>query len=110
MIELYFLLYRVPKMMSDAARKRNRSVLAWSLLGDVVWLVAQFGVALAFGLVYALFAVLLNLPPIAMPVGFRALAYVLSLAGAILSVRLLRNYILREHSYPLPPPPPAFEQ
>ena len=110
MVELYFLLYRVPKMMSAAARKRHRSALAWSLLGDMVWLVAQFGVALVFGLVYALFAVVLDLPPISMPVGFRAIAYVLSLTGAILSVCFLRNYLLREHSYPLPPPPPAFEQ
>ena len=33
MLELYFLFYRIPKMMTRLAREQNRSAIAWAFLG-----------------------------------------------------------------------------
>ena len=47
-LELYFLLYRIPRLMSGLARERNRSALAWSLFGIGAWIGAEVGVILVF--------------------------------------------------------------
>jgi hypothetical protein len=52
MIELYFLIYRIPKIMSSLARERNRSPLAWSLIGIASWLGSELVVALGLGSMY----------------------------------------------------------
>ncbi|HEY8225745.1 MAG TPA: hypothetical protein VIG25_10735 [Pyrinomonadaceae bacterium] len=112
MVELYFLLYRVPKMMSQAARESHRRALSWSVIGIVVWLVTEFAGALAFRIAYLIFAGPLDLPD-TMPGGLKFIGYVLTLGTAIVSVLLVRRFLLsttKEHSYPLPPPPPAFGQ
>jgi len=51
-LELYFLLFRVPKMMTRLARQRGRSALRWSLVGIGAWLGAEFAVIFAGGIVY----------------------------------------------------------
>jgi L-asparagine transporter-like permease len=38
MIEIYFLIFRIPKMMTQLARERNRSALAWSLIAIGAWI------------------------------------------------------------------------
>jgi hypothetical protein len=42
MLELYFVLYRIPKMMTQLARERHRSAVAWSLFGILAWIGAEF--------------------------------------------------------------------
>ncbi|MFN2598400.1 MAG: hypothetical protein ABR563_14565 [Pyrinomonadaceae bacterium] len=116
MFELYFILYRIPKMMTRLARERNRSAVAWSLLGIAAWIGAEFGVAFGFGIVYALGAILFGWEP-KMSDGLRVLLYVMALAAAIGGFTLVRYVLLRKSAYPSeshpgfltpPPPPPQF--
>jgi len=110
MLELYFLLYRIPKMMSKAARERHRSALAWSLIGIGVWLVSEFVVGVALTLAYEIVALAVDWPE-RITGGFRLLTYLVSLAAAIVSVSILRRRLLATPSavlYKLPPPPPTF--
>ena len=60
MFELYFILYRVPKMMSRLARERNRGAVAWSLMGIAAWLGAELVVMLSSGIIYALGSIFLG--------------------------------------------------
>ena len=112
MLELYFLLYRVPKMMSQAARERHRSALVWSLIGVGVWLFTEFFVAVALVFGYAIAAAALDWPE-EFPAGFRFLAYIVSLVAALVSVSLVRRRLLATppaNLYNSPPPPPTFSQ
>ena len=54
MLELYFLFYRIPKTMTQLARERQRSALAWSLLAIGAWVGAEIAVGVGVGLVYAI--------------------------------------------------------
>jgi hypothetical protein len=109
MIELYFLIYRIPKMMSRLARERNRSPVAWSLITIAAWLAAELIVGLGIGLTYGLLAIA-NDWPLEIPVGLRLLTYVLALGAAIGSCALVKRYLSGRpvQDLPLPPPPPRF--
>ena len=116
MLELYFIFYRIPKMMTQLARERNRSAVAWSLLGVAAWIAAEFGVALCFGVVYGVGAIFFGWEP-EMSAGARVLLYVTSLAAAIGGFTLVRHVLLRKSAHPSqshpslltpPPPPPQF--
>ena len=110
MVELYFFLYRIPKMMTRAARERGRSALAWSLLGIGVWIGAEVVAATAIGVLYGILGLVLDWEH-GVPIILRVLGYFLSLAAGLVSVTLLRRYLLstpRQYSYSLPPPPPTF--
>ena len=61
-LELYFLLYRIPRLMSGLARERNRSALAWSLFGIGAWIGAEVGVMLVASITHGLGIALLNWP------------------------------------------------
>ncbi len=39
---LYFIFYRIPKMMSSLAKERSRSVPGWSVLGITAWVGAAY--------------------------------------------------------------------
>lgn len=54
MIELYFLIFRIPKMMTQLARERNRSALAWSLIAIGAWIGSELFVGLIYGLIQAI--------------------------------------------------------
>lgn len=102
-------------MMTLAARERGRSALAWTLIGIAVWLAAEFVVALAVGVIYAIVALLFDWPEdipagLDIPDGLKLIAYVLALGAALVSVTLVRRHLLSsgERAYPSPPPPPAF--
>lgn len=110
MIELYFLLYRIPRMMTRVARERNRSTLAWSLIGIAAWLGAEITVLLLIGVVYGFAALFLDWP-LKIPVGLRFISYFIALTVAIISVILVKNYLIstsQGRSFPSPPPPPQF--
>ncbi len=107
-LELYFLLYRVPKMMIKLARQRGLSALRWSLLGIGAWLGAEFAVLFGGGIVYGIGQELLGWPePI--NAGYKLLVYVLTLVAALLSTTLVSR-ILSKQPAPeiLPPLPPEF--
>ena len=111
MIELYFLLYRIPQMMTRLARERNRSALTWSLIGIGAWVGAEFAVALGIGLIYGLTAFFMGWPE-EIPVGLRLLTYILALVAAILSVTLVKRILSSKDTnktLPLPPAPPGFQ-
>lgn len=115
MFELYFVFYRIPKMMSRLARERNRSALAWSLIGIGAWLGAEFIVAFSFGIIYALGAMFLGWER-DMTVGWQVLSYIAALAAAIGSATLAQRILYSKspdrsdsHASLLAPPPPPPE-
>jgi hypothetical protein len=111
MIELYFLIYRIPKMMTELARERHRSALAWSLIGVFSWIGAEFVVLFTSGLIYGLGKILWGWPE-NMPNGPLFLLYAVALAAAIgssmLARRILYSKSVEEPPHMPPPPPPRF--
>lgn len=116
MFELYFVLYRIPKMMSRLARERNRSAVAWSLFGIAGWLGAELSFAFGCGIVYELGVLLFGWQP-EMPASFRVFSYIVALGAAIGGFTLVRYVLLRKTAEPSeshpsfltpPPPPPKF--
>jgi Kef-type K+ transport system membrane component KefB len=109
-LELYFIFYRVPKMMTRLARERNRSALRWSLLGMGAWIGAEFAVAFAFALVYEIGVGIWDWPR-PEPAGLRLLSYVLALVAALGSATIVSRILMsksKEEFFPTPPPPPKF--
>lgn len=110
MIELYFLFYRVPQIMSRLAKERNRSAVAWSAIGIATWLGAEFFVFFAVGVFYGLGQALWGWPELDLG-GWRFLLYIVALGAAIGGFTIVRN-ILRSlpktSELPPPPPPPRF--
>ena len=112
MLELYFLIYRVPRMMSRLARERNRSAAAWSLIGMGAWIGAEVAVMVGGGLLYGIGMILFGWSE-DMPAGVRFLMYLLALGAAIGSVAIVSRILKsrsREKYEPLPPPPPTFSR
>jgi hypothetical protein len=109
-LELYFIFYRVPKMMTRLARERNRSALRWSLLGMGAWIGAEFFVALAFALIYEIGVDLWDWPR-PEPAGLRLLSYFLALVAALGSATIVSRVLMSKSAkkfFPAPPPPPKF--
>lgn len=109
MIELYFLIYRIPKMMTALARERNRSALVWSLIGVGSWLAGEFIVMFGFGFIYGIGIAFLGWPEQLSPV-LRLLMYIAAIAaiGGVSLARRILSGKSRDDSFPLPPPPPQF--
>ena len=110
MLELYFLFYRIPKMMTRLARERNRSALGWSFIGIGAWIAAEIVVGATVGLIHGVGIVLWGWPE--QSPGFSILTYVLALGAALISVTIVSRILTgkpREKSFPLPPPPPEFQ-
>jgi hypothetical protein len=110
MVELYFLFYRIPKMMTKLARERNRSALAWSFLAIGAWIGAELVVFLTVGIAYGTGSVLFGWQQ-GIPPGLNLFSYLAALAAAIGSVTLLRRILSArpaERAFPAPPPPPEF--
>jgi hypothetical protein len=111
MLELYFIFYRIPKIMTALARERERSAVAWSILGIVAWLGAEIAVGLGVGITYGI-VTLAQGGEIGeeLPAGITILSYVLALGAAIGSF-LLVKWILSSRpktQYEPPPLPPQF--
>ena len=104
MLELYFLLYRIPKMMTRLAKGRNRSAIAWSLIGIGTWITAEIVVGFTVGLFYAIGVEIWGWP--ARSSGFNFLVYVLALVGALASVTIVSRILTRKPTEELFLPPP----
>src|SRR5258708_39870077 len=107
MLEIYFLFYRKPKMMTRLARERNRSALGWSPIGIGAWIGAEIVVGFAVGLLHAVRILLCGWPR--QSPGFSILTYILALSAALISVTVLSRILThkpREQKVRLPPPPP----
>jgi heme/copper-type cytochrome/quinol oxidase subunit 3 len=111
MLELYFIFYRIPKMMSQLARERQRSALAWSLIGIAAWLGAEIVVFVGIGVTYLIVSIVTQgevseeFPPV-----LRLLTYVLALGAAIVSFLLTKRFLTSRPTpaFQPPPPPPSF--
>jgi hypothetical protein len=117
MFELYFVFYRVPKMMSALAKQRGRSAVAWSLMGIAAWIGAEFVVMFGVGIIYGLGSIFLGWEA-DMPAGVRLLTYILALAAAFGGFTLVRRILSAKSPHysgahdPFatpPPPPPEFK-
>lgn len=109
MLELYFIFYRVPKTMTRLARERNRSALAWSLIGIGTWIGAELLVGFTVGVLYGVGVVFWGWPEDSTP---NAIAYVAALIAALVSVHIVTRILTnmpREKMFPSPPPPPEFQ-
>jgi hypothetical protein len=110
MLELYFIFYRVPKLMTRLARERNRSALAWSLLGMGTWIGTEMFVVFTFALIYQV-GIITDDWTDPIPPGLRFMVYVLALLAALFAVTLLQRYLRSKSATPYepaPPPPPTF--
>jgi len=109
MLELYFLLYRIPRMMTKLARERKRSALAWTFIALGAWIGSELVVGIALAVFYAMGVALWGWPD--QSPGFNYLAYFLALAAALISVTIVTRILSRlpiEEFLPEPPPPPKF--
>jgi hypothetical protein len=116
MLELYFILYRIPKMMSRLARERNRSAVKWSLIGIAAWIGGEVLIGISFGVFYGIGMIFLGWPE-EPPAGVTLLIYVCALGGAIAAFTLVRRILHGKSANPFdsgdpllqpPPPPPQF--
>lgn len=109
-LELYFILYRVPKIMTRLAREQGRSALAWSFAGIGAWIGAEFAVLVTTGVIYEIGVIAADWPS-SMPAGLKALAYLAALVAALLGVTFVQGILTRLARRPtmmVPPPPPKF--
>jgi len=110
MLELYFLIYRIPRMISRLARERNRSPVTWSLLAIGAWIGAEFLVMFTAGVGYGIAAILFGWSD-EIPAGVTFLLYIVALGAAIGAVAIVRRILYSrgvEAYQPPPPPPPQF--
>lgn len=112
MLELYFIFYRVPKMMTRLARERNGSALLWSLLGIGTWIGAEMLVIFTLTLFYQVGITAADWTD-PEPAGLRFVTYLLGLVGAFVAITFLQGILSskRANRYqPAPPPPPTFSE
>lgn len=106
MLELYFLLIRIPQIMSRLAKERNRSAVGWSLLAIAAWIGSEMMVIFVYAFIYTIGEERWgwNENP---QVGLTVVAYILALlaaiAGAHFVQRVLRSLPTHEPPPPLPP-------
>jgi len=111
MLELYFIFYRIPKMMTQLARERQRSAVAWSLIGIGAWLGAEIVVIFGIAITYAIVSIVTGgdlseeFPPV-----LRVVSYILGLGAAIGCFLLTKRFLSSRPrpAYEPPPPPPSF--
>jgi len=107
MLELYFIFYRIPKMMTRLAREQHRSAIVWSLIGIGTWIATELVVGFSAGLFYGIGAALWGWP--SRPQSLNFFIYVLALVAALGSVTLVSRLLTRkrrDESFLPPPPPP----
>src|SRR4029079_12463986 len=93
MIELYFLIFRIPKMMTQLARERNRSALVWSLIGIGAWIGAELFVGVIYGTIQAIGIEFWGWPE---NPGLSLTAYVCALGAAIISLYIVTRVVRKK--------------
>ncbi|MDT4967330.1 MAG: hypothetical protein QOJ64_2067 [Acidobacteriota bacterium] len=110
MIELYFLIIRIPRMMSQLARERNRSAVGWSLAAIAAWIGSELLVLFVYSVIYEIGVAQWGWS-VEAPRGLLFLMYLFALCAAIMGPTVMRR-ILRSmpttEQLPPPPPPPQF--
>ena len=109
MLELYFILYRIPKMMTRLAREWNRSAVKWSLIGIGAWIGAELFVGFAMGIVHGIGITLWGWP--LRWQAYSIATYVFALVAALVSVTIMSRILSNkaaDKAFPVPPPPPDF--
>jgi hypothetical protein len=112
MVELYFLIYRLPKIMSKLARERERSAVAWSLMAIGAWIGAEIVVGILVGVGYEIGRLTFDWPE-EIPASLTLVLYIVSLVAAIGAASIVRKILESKKVdpyLPLPPPPPQFSQ
>jgi hypothetical protein len=104
MIELFFIFYRIPRMMSRLAREHNQSPWRWSLIGIAAWVGGELVVVVILGVFYEAGVRLWGWPE-REPALFTLLLYVSAIAAALGSVVLARRVLTSRKEFPPPPPP-----
>ena len=110
MLELYFIFYRIPKMMTRLARDRKRSAVAWTALAIVAWIGAEVIVGISVGFIHGIGVALWGWP--SQSSGLNILTYVLALVAALVSVTVASRILASRPlggEFPPPPPPPEFQ-
>jgi hypothetical protein len=110
MVELFFIVYYIPKTMTRLAREQNKSALAWSFIGIGAWIAAELIVVLIFGAIYSFGMGLWGWPE-NLPGWLQLVVYVLALAAGGLALMMVERALdskSRVKTYPVPPPPPKF--
>ena len=87
-------------MIAPIARKRNRSAVGWTMIAIAAWLVTEFLVALLIGLSYLFVALFLDLP-LRIPIPLRIVSYFVALGAALVSVFVVRRYLISTSYRPL---------
>jgi F0F1-type ATP synthase assembly protein I len=110
MVELYFLLYRLPKIMTKLARERKRSAVGWSLMAIGAWIGAEIVVGILVGVCYEIGRLTFDWPK-ELPAGLTLVLYIVSLVAALGAASIVRKTLESKTVDPyLPPPPPQFSQ
>jgi ABC-type amino acid transport system permease subunit len=108
MIELFFIVYRLPQIMSQLARERNRSRVGWSFAAIAAWIGTEFLVIFVYSFIYEVGVERWGWPE-RQPGGVLFLVYALALIAAMVGADIVRRVL---HSIPVsqphPPPPPQF--
>jgi hypothetical protein len=108
MIELYFLVVRLPRIMSQLARERNRSTVGWSLAAIAAWIGSELLVIFVYQVIHEIGVNQWGWSE-KDPGGLLVLIYPLALGAAILGVTIIRRVLgSMPATEQLPPPPPQF--
>lgn len=107
MIELFFILYRIPKSMSRLARQHHESAWKWSLIGIGAWIGGEVIVATVLAFIYEA-GVAFGGWPEKEPAAFTLFLYVSSIAAAIGSVTLAQRVLTSRKQFSPPPPPQGY--
>jgi ABC-type long-subunit fatty acid transport system fused permease/ATPase subunit len=109
MIELYFLIFRIPRMMTQLARERDRSALVWSLIAIGAWIGSELFVGLIYGVIENIGIEFWGWSenPGLLSLGTYVCALGAAIASLYIVTRVLRNKP-REQVLPTPPLPPNF--
>jgi hypothetical protein len=108
MLELYFLLVRVPRIMSRLAKERNRSAVGWSLLAIAAWIGSEMIVIFVYTFIHMFGEEhwgWRDNPPVFLTL----FAYVLALGAAVGGAYFVQRVLRSLPTYQPPPPlPPQF--
>ena len=105
MIELLFIIFRLPRIMSQLARERNRSAIGWSLAAILAWIGTEVLIVLGYFVVYEIGKAQWGWSE-REPRGLLLLIYIIALIAALVSADIVRRILRSMPPLETPPPPP----